>query len=120
MTQHNTPKTDDLDAEGWFYAVGGIGFLIFVGWSVFSVLPNKWTDPIRYSLEYDINWKQVESESKPTECDWGRAPLGGKGCHFEKREIASNAAARPSAACCSSGAATRDTNAPRADRARQK
>jgi predicted small lipoprotein YifL len=39
-----------------------------------------------YSFEYNVNEDQVHGEDKPPDCDWDYAPLGNKGCHYE-REI---------------------------------
>ena len=89
MTQHHMPT--DTENNDWIGAIS-ILFLIGIGCGFFFLLPNKWTDPIWYSLQYQADWNQVETESKPTECDWGRSPIGGKGCHFKKTVYALNAA----------------------------
>jgi hypothetical protein len=45
-----------------------------------------------YSNEYGVQSDQVHSRHKPTDCDWGYAPLGDKGCHYEKKVTAYNSA----------------------------
>ena len=39
---------------------------------------------IWYSLTTAATYDQVNVEKKPTDCDWGRAPLGDKGCEYKK------------------------------------
>jgi len=55
-------------------------------------LPDSWTDPLEYSMEYSINFDQVHWNDKPTDCDFIHAPLGIKGCHYRKTVTAHNAA----------------------------
>jgi hypothetical protein len=57
---------------------------------IWFLLPNRWTDPIWYSSAYQINGNQVHYRPKPTDCDWSRAPLGDKECHFKKTVTAYN------------------------------
>jgi hypothetical protein len=40
---------------------------------------------MKYSFIYHVNATQVHSDSKPKDCEWDFAPLGVKGCHYEKR-----------------------------------
>jgi hypothetical protein len=42
------------------------------------------TDKSRYSKEYSVPEDKVSVQPKPHDCDWGKAPLGSKYCHFEK------------------------------------
>jgi len=72
--------------------LGGFGILVIFGLIVWSILPDQWTDPIKFSVEYSIDVDQVRSSDRPTDCDWMHAPLGGKGCHYKKSVIGFNAA----------------------------
>ena len=65
-----------------------IAVLGVIGW---SLTPSKWIDPLWYATRYNISTDQVHRSNKPTDCDWGRAPLGEKGCHYEKTVAAYNA-----------------------------
>jgi hypothetical protein len=37
-----------------------------------------------YSFRYGVPWESVEANPKPTGCDFSRAPIGGKACHYDK------------------------------------
>lgn len=43
----------------------------------------KAIDILWYAAEYNVSIDQVHIGDQPTDCDWMRAPLGGKGCHFK-------------------------------------
>lgn len=52
---------------------------------VLSVLPlvfpeSRWA----YGLKYGTDSGRVDVAPKPENCDWDYAPLGRKGCHYEK------------------------------------
>lgn len=71
------------------YAVGGsvIIFLAVLGWYWLSyalayLMPDNWQ--LKYVVMYGAPVKDISIETKPTSCDWGRAPMGDKGCHYEK------------------------------------
>jgi hypothetical protein len=59
---------------------------------VWFFLPASWFWHLWYSVEYSVATDQVDWKAKPSDCDWGRAPLGEKGCHYEKTVTAFNAA----------------------------
>jgi hypothetical protein len=59
-----------------------LGFLCFLIW---AMLPDSIRYPMLYSFEYTVNSKQVHVEKMPEDCDFSHAPLGSKGCHYEKR-----------------------------------
>ena len=71
-----------------------INWLIFAV-IVYVILPASWTDPFLYSTEYSINSDQVHRNPKPTDCDFIHAPLGDKGCQYQKTVTAYNAAGNP-------------------------
>ena len=37
-----------------------------------------------YAEKYEVPENKVYIETKPHDCEWGKAPLGNKYCHFEK------------------------------------
>jgi hypothetical protein len=42
-------------------------------------IQSKWF----YSQQYEIPEANITITGKPPDCDWGFAPLGNKGCHYE-------------------------------------
>lgn len=56
--------------------------LILSGFYSFGyLLPADWK--VRYVAMYQVSASNVAIEEKPKLCDWGRAPIGDKGCHYE-------------------------------------
>jgi hypothetical protein len=51
--------------------------------------------PVFYGLQYSVPTEAVEWKPKPSDCDFLHAPIGGKGCHYEKTVRAFNAAGQP-------------------------
>jgi hypothetical protein len=37
-----------------------------------------------YAEKYHVNLTKVSVDPKPHDCEWGKAPIGSKYCHFEK------------------------------------
>ena len=73
-----------------FKALIYFGILMFV---LFAVLPYViqegavWLAPgstFGYAIKYEVPKDKVYVESEPHDCEWGKAPLGNKYCHFEK------------------------------------
>jgi len=61
--------------------------LVQLFWATVSVVMLWWLTPdwkIKYTLWYNVSSDRVNIEIRPTECDWGRAPLGYKACYYEK------------------------------------
>jgi hypothetical protein len=59
--------------------------LLFGIWLIVYVLPlvfpgSRWA----YSLRYNTDLSRVHVAPKPSDCDFFRAPLGFKGCHYQK------------------------------------
>ena len=73
----------------------GLVVLAALGFFVWIVLPDSWTDKIKYSVEYSVDASQVHRSDRPTDCDFMRAPLGNKDCHYKKTVTAYNAAGYP-------------------------
>jgi hypothetical protein len=72
------------------------GFIVFLvimyllGWH--DVLHASWTNAVWYAVRYQVSPGQVISHSKPTDCDWTRAPLGNKGYSYKATVNGYNAA----------------------------
>jgi hypothetical protein len=59
-----------------------LALLIFwVFYSFGYLLPTHWK--IRYVAMYHVSANEVLVQDKPKLCDWGHAPIGDKGCHYE-------------------------------------
>jgi hypothetical protein len=66
------------DASGWVLVVVILFALSY--W-----IPEIWYSKIRYSWSYGVSTDQVTIEKKPTDCDFLRAPLGSKDCHYDRQ-----------------------------------
>jgi hypothetical protein len=54
-------------------------------WIIWGFLPESFRDSAWYSVEYSVDWDQVHVEKFPTDCAWGHAPIGDKGCHYQQK-----------------------------------
>jgi hypothetical protein len=55
-------------------------------WLTISVwLPDMWLSKTRISWWYGVSADQVTLEKKPADCNFFRAPLGSKGCHYDSQ-----------------------------------
>lgn len=63
----------------------GAIFALVVVWVVILGLSDLWQSKLRYAWWYNVSSDQVTIEKKPTDCDFFRAPLGDKECHYERR-----------------------------------
>jgi hypothetical protein len=73
--------------------IGCLAVLAIIGAGIWWILPDSWTDPIKYSLIYDkVDSSNVLYTEKPKDCDFMHAPLGDKGCHYKKAVNGFNAA----------------------------
>jgi hypothetical protein len=74
--------TDSFTIKDWFYVL--VFLAVFLGipaWGIWNICP----DTIKYGLLYQIGRSNVHVEKKPSDCEWGHAPIGDKGCHYEKQ-----------------------------------
>jgi hypothetical protein len=79
------------DDDGWGF-VGLLGFLGLYGLLLWFFLSNNsWNNAIWYGVKYEVSFDQVHTSDKPSDCDWSRAPLGGKGCYYKTNVGAYNA-----------------------------
>jgi hypothetical protein len=67
--------------DGCGTLIGGLIFL-WLCWLALSYLLPEWR--IKYALRYQTPYDHVTIQDQPTSCDFLRAPIGEKGCHFEK------------------------------------
>jgi hypothetical protein len=70
----------------------GLAMLALVGFLIWTLLPESWTDPWKYSVIYGTNSNSVNYISKPKDCEFIHAPLGEKSCHYDKGIHGYNAA----------------------------
>lgn len=47
---------------------------------------DRWTDRAWYSMYYSADWNNVNITKRPSDCDFFHAPLGSKGCHYNKEK----------------------------------
>jgi hypothetical protein len=59
-------------------------WLAVVAFAILELLSSSLAEKVRYSIQYEVPMGQVKRTPKPSSCDWGYAPLGEKGCHWEK------------------------------------
>lgn len=66
----------------WFLGLFAVALLFALFGQVAPLVfpESQWA----YELKYNTDEKHVYIASKPTDCDWTRAPLGDKGCRYEK------------------------------------
>jgi hypothetical protein len=60
---------------------GGTGWLVTVLLLWFAFDP--WHSKLRYSLQYRVAYGDVTKANEPHDCDFFKAPIGNKECHFE-------------------------------------
>lgn len=68
-----------VDDDKIFWSIIGFGALAVCTW---LFLPDGWR--IKYVIRYLTPYEHISIEERPTLCDWSRAPLGNKACHYEK------------------------------------
>lgn len=44
-----------------------------------------WNSKWRYAIFNGLSRDEIEVQGKPSDCDFSRAPLGYKGCHYQKQ-----------------------------------
>ncbi|HKD85924.1 MAG TPA: hypothetical protein VKB58_14320 [Terriglobales bacterium] len=66
-------------------ALTWLGGLALVALLVYVMVAAPWmSDEDRYALAYGTNTAHVHADEKPSDCDWTKAPMGSKSCHYEK------------------------------------
>jgi hypothetical protein len=77
------------DGFGWWW-----GLLAFVAGSyVFEATSSNypWFNSAWYSVRYGVGFGDVHTDTRPTDCDFLRAPLGAKGCNYKAQVQVFNA-----------------------------
>jgi hypothetical protein len=64
---------------------GGWGLVIsaFLIWAIYSIGSSVWNSKARFAFRYGANFSDINKENKPHDCDWLKAPIGDKECHFD-------------------------------------
>ena len=66
-----------------FNAGVGLCVIAFLGWlTVAFIFPDN--SELKYAFLYRTSLANVALLDRPTDCDWDRAPLGNKACHYKK------------------------------------
>src|SRR4051794_40531554 len=61
-----------------------LAFLFLIVAGVFLAFSHdSWSNSLWYSVQYHVDLGNVETEAKPDDCDFSRAPLGSKGCSYK-------------------------------------
>ena len=95
QTAHPYKPAARQNKSGLGETVVGLVILVVLGLIVWSILPDSFTDKIKYSTAFQIDAAQVHWNNPPTDCDFMHAPLGEKSCHYKKTVTAYNAAGYP-------------------------
>jgi hypothetical protein len=61
----------------------GVFFILAVGVGLFLYSDSSWSNSLWYSFKYDVGFYNVQTETKPKDCDFIHAPLGDKGCSYK-------------------------------------
>lgn len=75
----NTIPSENSSLLGTLVGLAVLGGMAAAIW--FWIVPDKY----RYAVEYDVPSEKVYVQDKPHDCEWEKAPLGNKYCHFERR-----------------------------------
>jgi hypothetical protein len=67
--------------RGWIW---GSVFVAIAAWFY-------WFGPSVYSIKYAVSADNIYVDQRPTDCDFWHAPLGKKGCHYQRVVIARHA-----------------------------
>jgi hypothetical protein len=70
--------------RSFFHLVAwGLAILLLLGGGGVLGLRKLWPERW-YGMQNNIPIERVSVQPRPHDCDWGRAPLGDKGCHYEE------------------------------------
>jgi hypothetical protein len=79
----NTMAASDARSRSEFW--GCLPYYLVICWILWYPANAAWYSKFGYSLRYEVDESQVTKADEPHDCDWGRSPLGAKGCHYEIR-----------------------------------
>lgn len=82
---HSTLKDKGSSGDAW--GVLWVFVLIFLIGSWPGSKLDRFTDRVWYSSVYDTDWKNVNIERRPSDCDLLHAPIGTKRCSYKKATV---------------------------------
>lgn len=59
-------------------------WVVLAIWLVSATAVDTWYSKTRFVLMYGVDYDQVTIDKKPHDCDFFKAPLGSKECHYER------------------------------------
>jgi hypothetical protein len=63
---------------------GCLLFLVLIPVGLYlAVSHGSWSNSLWYSVQYQVGFGDVQTDAKPDDCDFLRAPLGSKGCSYK-------------------------------------
>jgi hypothetical protein len=80
LVGHFVRKVIDAIVVVFACAFGGALALAMLWQLTVLIVPGR----AGYALKYDINVDHVYVDDQPHDCEWGKAPLGDKYCHYKK------------------------------------
>lgn len=72
------PGVADTDDSVGYFALLAVAGGLFLAFSNFG-----WTNSIWFGIKYGVAFDDVRTDTKPSDCDFMRAPLGYKGCSYK-------------------------------------
>jgi hypothetical protein len=73
------PKEEKKSSSSFWENWSSIFVLIFL-WYLGR---NVWYSKLRYSIQCGVPYSQVTKQNEPHDCDFLKAPIGEKNCHYE-------------------------------------
>lgn len=70
------------DARSGLAGLVSTAFFLIV---LFVWIPDLWHSKVRYEWQYGVNSDQITVNKRPTDCDFFHAPIGNKGCDYQRQ-----------------------------------
>jgi hypothetical protein len=70
-------------SEFWTFLWAFIVFWLLSNWDGSSI--DRWTDKAWHSVWNNANFSDITVNKRPKDCDFTHAPIGDKGCSYEKK-----------------------------------
>jgi hypothetical protein len=74
-------RGDSSSGTSWAVACGTLVFLFLL------MLDSVWLNKVSYAVQYSVDMDKVFMEPQPHDCDFIKAPLGMKYCHYGKTVV---------------------------------
>jgi hypothetical protein len=62
---------------------------IILGWIIYLTITgfcdDLWYSKLRYSTQYNVEFSEITKQNDPHDCSFVGAPIGSKGCHYERK-----------------------------------